>query len=68
MEIHVLPALGNRSLQQLTAPSLNTLYADLLEHGSDRGPLSAKTVRYIHDCPQGARGCGGCGPGASKCG
>lgn len=48
MEIHVLPALGHRPLQQVTASMLNTLYADLMEHGSDRGPLSAKTVRYIH--------------------
>lgn len=48
MEIHVLPALGTRVLQQLTAPMLNTLYADLLNHGGDRGPLAAKTVRYIH--------------------
>jgi integrase len=48
MEIHVLPALGTRALQQLTAPMLNTLYADLLNHGGERGPLAAKTVRYIH--------------------
>lgn len=48
MEIHVLPALGTRGLQQLTAPMLNTLYADLLNHGGERGPLAAKTVRYIH--------------------
>lgn len=48
MITHVLPALGARSLQQLTAPMLNTLYADLLNHGGERGPLAAKTVRYIH--------------------
>lgn len=48
METHVLPALGNRPLQQLTAPMLNTLYADLLNRGGERGPLAAKTVRYIH--------------------
>lgn len=48
MEIHVLPALGARALQQLTAPMLNTLYADLLNRGGERGPLAAKTVRYIH--------------------
>ena len=48
MEIHVLPALGGRPLQQLTAPMLNTLYADLLSRGGERGPLAAKTVRYIH--------------------
>ena len=48
METHVLPGLGGRALQQLTAPMLNTLYADLLNHGGDRGPLAPKTVRYIH--------------------
>lgn len=48
MENHVLPALGVRTLQQLTSPILNTLYADLLNQGGDRGPLAAKTVRYIH--------------------
>lgn len=48
METHVLPALGIRQLQQLTAPMLNTLYADLLSRGGERGPLAAKTVRYIH--------------------
>jgi len=48
LESHVLPALGGRPLQQLTAPMLNTLYSDLLARGNGRGPLSAKTVRYIH--------------------
>jgi len=48
METHVLPALGNRPLQQLTPPMLNALYADLLSRGNGRGPLAAKTVRYIH--------------------
>lgn len=48
MEVHVLPALGSRHLQQLTAPMLNALYGDLLARGNGRGPLSAKTVRYIH--------------------
>jgi integrase len=48
METHVLPVLGTRALQQLTAPMLNTLYAELLSHGGERGPLAAKTVCYIH--------------------
>ncbi len=48
METHVLPALGGKALQLLTAPMLNTLYAELLGHGGERGPLAAKTVRYIH--------------------
>ena len=32
----------------MTAPILNTLYADLLAQGNRRGPLSPKTVNYIH--------------------
>jgi len=48
METHVLPALGGRAVQQLTAPMLNTLYAELLSRGGERGPLAAKTVRYVH--------------------
>ena len=48
MEIHVLPALGPRPLQQLTPPMLNTLYAELLARGNGRGPLSPKTVSYVH--------------------
>ena len=48
MQTHVLPAIGQRGLQQLTAPMLNALYADLISKGGERGPLSPKTVRYIH--------------------
>lgn len=48
MATHVLPAIGARPLQQLTAPMLNALYAELLRSGGPRGPLAAKTVRYIH--------------------
>ncbi|MEX2253370.1 MAG: site-specific integrase [Thermoleophilaceae bacterium] len=48
MELHVLPALGGRPLQQLTAAILNALYAQLLIGGNGRGPLSAKTVSYVH--------------------
>jgi integrase len=48
LEIHVLPVLGTRPLQQLTAPMLNALYAELLARGNGRCPLSPKTVRYIH--------------------
>jgi hypothetical protein len=47
METHVLPPVGSRALQQLTAAMLNTLYADLLNRGGERGPLAPKTVRYI---------------------
>lgn len=50
LEIHVLPTLGRRPLQQITPAMLNRLYADLMEHGNRRqaGGLSAKTIRYIH--------------------
>lgn len=49
MELHVLPAIGARRLQQLTAPMLNGLYGQLMARAGSRGrPLSAKTVRYIH--------------------
>lgn len=48
MELHVLPALGGRPLQQLTAAMLNALYAELCAGRGNRGPLSAKTVSYVH--------------------
>ena len=48
LEIHVLPLIGSRPLQQLTGPMLNAMYARLQAEGSGHGPLSAKTVRYIH--------------------
>lgn len=49
MKLHVLPAIGARSLQQLTAPMLNGLYGQLMARSGCHGrPLSAKTVRYIH--------------------
>jgi len=48
MRIHVLPVLGSRPLQQLTAAMLNGLYGGLLANGGERGPLAPKTVRYIH--------------------
>lgn len=49
MELHVLPAIGARSLQQVTASMLNGLYGRLMAGSEGRGrPLSAKTVRYIH--------------------
>jgi integrase len=48
MEIHVLPGIGSRLLQQLTPLMLNAMYARLQAEGSNHGPLSAKTVRYIH--------------------
>ena len=48
MEVHVLPALGTRPLQQLTAAMLNALYGQLVARGNGRGALSPKTVHYIH--------------------
>ena len=48
MEIHVLPGIGTKPLQQLTPLTLNAMYARLQAEGSGHGPLSAKTVRYIH--------------------
>lgn len=48
LEIHVLPLIGSRPLQQLTPLMLNAMYAKLQAEGSGHGPLSAKTVRYIH--------------------
>lgn len=47
---HVLPRLGGRQLREIGPGQLNTLYADLLDHGRQNGDggLSPKTVRYIH--------------------
>ncbi len=48
LELHVLPALGSKLLQQLTPPMLNVLYANLATGSETRRPLSAKTISYIH--------------------
>ncbi len=48
LEIHVLPALGGKPLQQITPVMLNKLYANLASPLSERDALSAKTVSYIH--------------------
>jgi integrase len=48
MEGHVLPALGVKPLQQLTPPMLNALYAQLALGSTERRPLEAKTIGYIH--------------------
>ncbi len=47
---HVLPRIGGRQLRDIGPGQLNTLYADLLDHGRQNGDggLSPKTVRYIH--------------------
>ncbi|MBV9817999.1 MAG: site-specific integrase [Solirubrobacterales bacterium] len=48
LELHVVPALGAKLLQQLTPPMLNGLYASLATGSESRKPLSAKTISYIH--------------------
>ena len=48
LEIHVLPVLGSKQLQQLTPTMLNALYANLTSHGARPNGLSAKTISYIH--------------------
>ena len=48
LELHVIPALGTKPLQQLTPPMLNSLYVSLATGTEDRKPLSAKTISYIH--------------------
>ena len=50
MELHVLPRLGRSQLRQLTPTALNRVYSELLAEGhqTQKGGLSAKTVRYIH--------------------
>jgi integrase len=48
LELHVVPALGGKLLQQLTPPLLNGLYASLATGSESRKPLSAKTISYIH--------------------
>lgn len=48
LQIHVLPTLGGKKLQQLTPVMLNKLYAMLAAATPDRDGLSPKTIRYIH--------------------
>ncbi|WP_249019493.1 Arm DNA-binding domain-containing protein [Conexibacter sp. S30A1] len=48
LEMHVLPVLGGKPLQQITPVMLNTLYANLASPTSERDALSAKTISYIH--------------------
>ena len=48
LDVHVLPRLGHRRLMLVSTAELDRLYSDLLEVGGARGPLSPRTVRYIH--------------------
>ena len=47
---HINPAIGSTRLQDLSAATLNRLYANLLTAGraDGKGGLSPRTVRYIH--------------------
>lgn len=49
LRLYVMPALGDRKLQQLTARQIDALYRRLeASGGTDGKPLSARTVRYTH--------------------
>jgi integrase len=48
LELHVIPVLGRKPLQQLTPPMLNALYAALSAGSENRKPLSTKTISYVH--------------------
>lgn len=53
IDLHVLPALGQRQLAKLSPGDLDLFYADLLAkgrrgNGTDRKGLAPKTVRSIH--------------------
>jgi integrase len=51
LEKHVLPVLGGKQLQQVTAGHLNSLYRSLLTgsgRNGDDGGLAPKTVRNVH--------------------
>jgi integrase len=51
LELHVLPVLGQKRLQQLTPPMLTALYGRLALAGEERKGLSAKTISYIDSTP-----------------
>jgi integrase len=50
LRIHVVPAIGDIPLQDLSALDLDALYARLHATGSPggRGPLGNRTIRYVH--------------------
>lgn len=51
LRLHVVPYLEGTRLQALTPLDLDHLYSQLLKHGrrnAGGGPLSRRTVRYIH--------------------
>lgn len=52
VKLHVLPHLGDLRLAAVDAGTLNRLYAELLARGNkghgSGGPLSPRTVQYVH--------------------
>ncbi len=48
LELHVIPILGQKRLQQLTPPMLTGLYGGLAQGTNERKGLSAKTISYVH--------------------
>ncbi len=50
MRNHIVPRLGHIPLRALSAPSLNSMYSDLMQEGrrDGKGGLSATTVQQIH--------------------
>lgn len=51
LRLHVIPYIGDADLQQLNAVDIDRLYARLLTSGrrnAGGGPLSNRTVRYVH--------------------
>lgn len=52
LRVHVLPEIGGTQLRDVTPQQLNLLYAKLLASGRrgprPGGPLSPRTVRYVH--------------------
>ncbi len=52
-DVHLIPALGHRKLQELTVMDLNRFLVEMAAHGRKRGlgkggPLSPRTVHYAH--------------------
>lgn len=49
LNLYVTPRIGQLRLTALTGPALTALYADLLDHGGQKGrSLSPTTVRLVH--------------------
>lgn len=50
LTVHIIPSIGNISLQDLKATDLDKLYKEKLERGrcDGKGGLSVRTVQYFH--------------------